>query len=204
LVPFQATYEQRPLDFEINQGQAAEPVEFLAHGPGYTLFLTGVRAVLSLRSGSDSGSVNSRDGAEVGGDQPRSFSADGARPVLPILSPAATSDVLQVQLVSGAPRATVGEAELPCIVNYLIGDDPARWRAGVPTFGRVRPADVYPGIDLVYDAQGANLDYDFVLAPGTTPGRSCCATREQILWSWTQPATDSSVFPGAPCGRSAR
>ena len=37
-----------PLSFEVNRGQADAQVKFLAHGPGYTLFLTPDEAVLSL------------------------------------------------------------------------------------------------------------------------------------------------------------
>src|SRR5690348_4966086 len=39
-----------PLRFEANQGQSDGRVRFLAHGPGYTLFLTGDAAVLALNA----------------------------------------------------------------------------------------------------------------------------------------------------------
>jgi len=39
----------------------------------------------------------------------------------------------------------------------------------VPHFGRVRFAEVYPGIDLVYYSTGRNVEYDFVVAPGADP-----------------------------------
>jgi len=42
-------YGKLPLSFEANRGQTARQVKFLARGPGYTLFLTGDAAVLSLR-----------------------------------------------------------------------------------------------------------------------------------------------------------
>ncbi len=35
-------------------------------------------------------------------------------------------------------------------VNYLIGNDPAKWRTGIVTYERVQYESVYPGIDLVY------------------------------------------------------
>jgi hypothetical protein len=44
------TYGKLPLSFEINQGQTDSQVKFLSRGPGYTLFLTGSEAVLSLES----------------------------------------------------------------------------------------------------------------------------------------------------------
>src|SRR6185295_15868014 len=46
---------------------------------------------------------------------------------------------------------------------------PSRWRSGVPAHARVRAADVYPGIDLVYYGVGRRLEYDFVVAPGADP-----------------------------------
>ena len=41
--------ERIPLAFEPNQGQTDERVKFLSRGKGYTLFLTGDEAVLSLK-----------------------------------------------------------------------------------------------------------------------------------------------------------
>src|SRR5688572_30521958 len=43
-------FGQTPLTFEPNVGQTDESVEFLAHGNGYSLFLTSTEAVLSLQS----------------------------------------------------------------------------------------------------------------------------------------------------------
>jgi uncharacterized protein (TIGR03437 family) len=43
------TFGRLPLQFESNQGQVAEPVKFLARGPGYNLFLTDSEAILALR-----------------------------------------------------------------------------------------------------------------------------------------------------------
>ena len=42
------TYSKLPLAFEANQGQADSSVGFLAHGSGYTLFLTATGSVLSF------------------------------------------------------------------------------------------------------------------------------------------------------------
>jgi hypothetical protein len=46
-----ADHGSLPVSFEPNRGQSAAPVRFLASGPGYGLFLTDRRAVLSLDSG---------------------------------------------------------------------------------------------------------------------------------------------------------
>ena len=62
-----------------------------------------------------------------------------------------------------------GDLELPGKINYLMGNDPAAWRTGVPTFARVRVEELYPGIDLVYYGNQRQLEYDFTLAPGADP-----------------------------------
>ncbi|MCI0422629.1 MAG: hypothetical protein L0312_25990, partial [Acidobacteria bacterium] len=43
-------YGRLPLRFEANSGQTDARVKFLSRGRGYTMFLTGDEAVLSLRS----------------------------------------------------------------------------------------------------------------------------------------------------------
>ena len=51
---------------------------------------------------------------------------------------------------------------------YFLGNDPAAWVGGAPTYGRVRFDDVYAGVDLVYYSRGGELEYDFVLRPGAS------------------------------------
>jgi hypothetical protein len=78
------------------------------------------------------------------------------------------NQMVRLRLVGANPKAeVVGADELPGKVNYFTGNDPARWRANVPTFAQVRYQSVYPGIDLVYYGnQAGQLEYDFVVAPG--------------------------------------
>lgn len=77
---------------------------------------------------------------------------------------------LRLTLVGANVQANAaGQDKLPGTVNYFLGNDPARWRTGVPTFARVRFESVYPGIDLVYHSSGRQLEYDFLIAPGANP-----------------------------------
>jgi hypothetical protein len=69
----------------------------------------------------------------------------------------------------GAEARITGENVLPGRVNYLIGNNPARWHTEVPTYRRVRLANVYPGVDLLYYGNQGRLEYDFVIAPGADP-----------------------------------
>jgi uncharacterized repeat protein (TIGR01451 family) len=80
------------------------------------------------------------------------------------------SAVLRMKLVNAnpAPRV-VGLDELPGKANYFIGNDPTRWRTNVPTYAKVKYPNVYPGVDLIYYGNQQQLEYDFVVAPGTDP-----------------------------------
>jgi hypothetical protein len=82
----------------------------------------------------------------------------------------ARARTVRMQLVgaSGTPSLQA-EDRRAGVVNHFSGHDPGRWRTRVPTFGKVRYAAVYPGIDLVYYGQKRALEYDFVVAPGADP-----------------------------------
>jgi hypothetical protein len=72
--------------------------------------------------------------------------------------------------LEGAHRARpLAEEPLPGRSNYLIGNDPAQWKTGIPSYARVRYPEVYPGVDLLYYGSQSELEYDFVVAPGANP-----------------------------------
>ena len=136
-----ATYGKVPLQFEENRAQPDKAVRFLAHGPGYNLYLTSKDAVLVLAKPS-----------EKANDEPTEAVA------------------LRMSVVGARSTAAVaGVDELPGKANYFIGNDHSQWRTNVPTYAKVRYSGVYPGIDLVYYGQQRQLEYDFVVAPGADP-----------------------------------
>jgi uncharacterized repeat protein (TIGR01451 family) len=141
--------------FEPNQGQAnldpADPrARFIARGAGYNLFLGREGAILSLRSQSSS----PRNSPRAKGD-------------------ATALEFLQMKLVGANPAANLAGADpLPGKSNYLLGNDPAKWRQGIPQFARVRYGQVYPGIDLVFYGNQGHLEYDFRVAPGSNPAQA--------------------------------
>ena len=61
------------------------------------------------------------------------------------------------------------ENELPGHVNYYAGADPTGWYPSIRTFQRVRYRSVYPGIDLVFYGRNRAIEYDFAVAPGSSP-----------------------------------
>jgi hypothetical protein len=148
-----AAYGTLPLHFEANRGQTDLQVKFLSRGPDHTLFLTRTEAVLVLTR------AQSRDKS---GQQSLTGKAEEHGTV--------TRSVLRTSFVGANHDPKVsGQDELPGKANYLIGNDPAKWRTGMPTYARVRYQALYPGIDLVYYGNQRQLEYDFVVAPGAHP-----------------------------------
>ena len=181
-LPAQASRMQFPISFEANHGQTAAEVDFLARGPGYTVFLTPTGAVLSLKASGPRPATGERQGQtpEATGSLTQVFSvnpkgeggrSDEQSPVHgESRSPAAA---LRMEIVEANPQSRpMGRSRLPGLANYFIGRDPEGWRTNVPTFGKVRYEEVYDGIDLVYyGTDQRKLEYDFIVAPGADPGQ---------------------------------
>jgi uncharacterized repeat protein (TIGR01451 family) len=146
-----STFRGLPLIFEANQGQSDPRVQFLAHGSGYGLFLAGDEAVLTLSAPSG---------------------ADRQHSAVTTQHAARRISVVRMKLADGNPNPSItGDQVLPGKSNYLIGNDAAKWHRNIPQFARVRYAQVYPGIDLVYYGQQGQLEYDFEVAPNADPRR---------------------------------
>jgi hypothetical protein len=145
-----ANYGKIPLSFEPNKGQTDPRVQFLSRGSGYSLFLTRDEVVLNLE----------RQSA-------RASSAPTAQKFGPALV-----DMLRMKLVGASQNSAISGLEpQPAVVNYLIGNEPEKWHSGIPTFGKVNFAQVYPGVDLVFYGNQRQLEYDFVVGPGADPSR---------------------------------
>ena len=90
-----------------------------------------------------------------------------------------------MQLLGASTTApATGLDPQPGVTNYFLGNDPQKWHTGIPTYGKVNYAGIYPGIDLVFYGNQRQLEYDFVLSPGSDPAR--------IAWSFrgTRPRLD--------------
>lgn len=68
---------------------------------------------------------------------------------------------------SGSGIDVVGEEPLETRVNYFVGSDEGMWKRNVPTYGKVRYRNVYPGVDVVfYMTQEGRVEYDIIARPG--------------------------------------
>src|SRR5437763_9830524 len=129
------SYGKVPLSFEANRGQTDPRVKFLSRGSGYTLFLTGDEAVLSLKSqkaGARSQESEARSQKHEGRPwslvpshlQKTRDSAQGTKD-----KGRGTNDVLRMKVVSANRDAQVKALdELPGKSNYIIGNDTKNWR----------------------------------------------------------------------------
>jgi hypothetical protein len=149
-------YDALPMRFEPNVGQTDDRVRFVARGQGYAVFLTDEAATLSLTVARPRRRYQpGPDGDDAGRDRTRParealrLSLDGVRP----------------------GTRVVGERPLAGRSNYLVGHDPAKWRAGVETFAAVRYEGVYEGVDAVFYGIQKRLEYDFEVAPGADPSQ---------------------------------
>src|SRR5215203_4827623 len=76
---------------------------------------------------------------------------------------------LALDFLGANPDATLTAQErLSGEVNYLIGDDPAKWEHGLPTHGELLYGGLWPGIDMAVRGEGGKLKYEFHLKAGSS------------------------------------
>jgi hypothetical protein len=80
------------------------------------------------------------------------------------------STALRMRLLQANNNPIIsGLDPLSLVSNYYLGNDPSQYRENVPHFAKVKYAQVYPGIDVVYYGNQNELEYDFIIAPGADP-----------------------------------
>ncbi|MGA3095035.1 MAG: SBBP repeat-containing protein [Bryobacteraceae bacterium] len=137
------------MSFEPNQGQADSTVQFLSHGAGYALLLAPGQVIVNLERQQPAPAAPARQTPE-----------------------AQSVETLRMSLIGANAKANaVGMAPQPGVVSYFIGNDPKNWRSGIPTYGKVDYAQIYPGVDLVFYGNQRQLEYDFVVSPGADASR---------------------------------
>ncbi len=149
-----------PLHFEAGNGKGLSGVEgvapdFVTRGAGYAVAISATESVVVVPPAPRKMMTGVRGG-----------SRNRSAPPLPTDSPS----VVHMRLLGANQSAPGTKLEpLPGRVNYYHGNDPAKWRTDVRTYGRIRYEEVYPGIDLVYYGNQQQLEHDFIVAPGADP-----------------------------------
>ncbi len=136
-----AEYCRLPLTFEANRGQSSNEVRYLSHAAGQLLLLETDGAVLRIAA------------AQRG-------SAGAKETVF-------RHDDLGIHFVNANPNAEIVPLdEQQGKSNYLLGNDPAKWRTNLENYSRVRYSSLYPGVDLIFYGNASRLEHDFIVAPG--------------------------------------
>jgi hypothetical protein len=149
-----AAYGRLPLAFEANRGQASAGVRYLAHGPGYGVFITANRMTLALAPRSAAGA-----GGHTQAGHTRTARGIGT--------------AISFRAVGGRTNPVIaGGDRLAGRVNYLRGRDRTDWRTNVPTYQQVTAQRVYPGVDLRWHGTQRGLEYDVIVAPHADPGKA--------------------------------
>ena len=141
-----------PLFFEPGPASpASAPTNFLARGPNYQLFVAATEVDFVLRR-PEPVSLTSRREESLG------------------IHSAPPRYVRMSFLSANSLARLSGAGEMEGKVNYLLGEDPARWRSQVSIFARVKVESLYPGVDVVYYGSHQQLEYDFTIAPRADAG----------------------------------
>ncbi|MFO0853128.1 MAG: SBBP repeat-containing protein [Planctomycetia bacterium] len=88
-----------------------------------------------------------------------------------------TYDTARPQLITLVPLGAkknpeiVAEGQQECKVNYLIGNDPAKWKTSIPTYQSVVYRELYKGIDMKFYGNNRQMEYDIIVKPGASPSR---------------------------------
>lgn len=141
--------QRLPLHFEPHSEKGGSDAAFVARGSGFSMMLEAERATFAWVPASK---------------RPPLRKSTLAPP------PTLETEVIAMRLEEtrkGVPGE--GEQLQSGYSSYFLGNDPSRWRTGVPHFARVRFAEVYAGIDVVYYGNQRKLEYDFVVKPGGRP-----------------------------------
>ncbi|MEK7407516.1 MAG: hypothetical protein AAB225_20755 [Acidobacteriota bacterium] len=69
------------------------------------------------------------------------------------------------------PVVVEGRSPQPGAYNFLIGNDPRKWRTGVRGYSELIYRGVWPGIDLRLLIKRSALKQEFIIAPGANPSQ---------------------------------
>ena len=83
----------------------------------------------------------------------------------------AAGAAIRLEFPGSSPAVRLeGARPLAAHANFLTGAE-EDWRRNVPLFGTLVYRGLYPGIDMIYGANGRRLKSEFVVAPGADPAR---------------------------------
>ena len=76
---------------------------------------------------------------------------------------------LKEVIVGGSVGSVTGGEKAVSPASYFRGNDHDKWKKNLSTFGHVSLGEVYPGIDVKFQAHGNNVEKLFLISPGASP-----------------------------------
>jgi hypothetical protein len=132
-----------PVAFELNRGQVQPGIDAVARADAYTVYIRAGQATLHLNR-------SNRSNAALGSDR-------GNRDA-------------GIRLLGANKQPECRpEEKLPGYSNFLFGRDQKKWITDVTHYAKIRYANVYPGVDVIYHGNQDGLENDFVVLPGADP-----------------------------------
>ncbi|MCC5465376.1 SBBP repeat-containing protein, partial [Pelosinus baikalensis] len=77
---------------------------------------------------------------------------------------------LSLRFIESNPSANIkARKEQPGIINFFIGNDPAKWQTNLHSYAEIVYSELWPGIDMVFRNTGGVLKYEVIIQPGANP-----------------------------------
>jgi hypothetical protein len=145
-----------PLTFEQNRGQAPGEVKWLGRSSNYRVLVENDGLTLLLPDREN--------------DKENMRALAGRRPIPIDRSFHKKYNLMRMKLAGGRPWKDISGIEPSgSVSNYENSADSKSWILNVQQYDRVKIANVYDGIDLIFYTNGDDLEYDFVVGPGADP-----------------------------------
>jgi len=81
------------------------------------------------------------------------------------------SHAYDVQFLNAQTPVIVADKPLSTYNNYIIGNDPSKWKGNCRIYQAVTYQNIYPGIDVRYYTNEGKLKYDIIVHPGADLSR---------------------------------
>lgn len=88
------------------------------------------------------------------------------------LLPAESDSVefVSMECIAARPSAEpIGEKTLSSLTRFYLDARPEAWHPAIPHYRRVRFPEIYPGIDLIFRGEHAQIEYAFRVRSGASP-----------------------------------
>ena len=140
-----ASYGKLPLSFIENKGQVNKTVSYYLKGRQGTIYFTQEGMVYDLVS--------------AGPSHPKKTLPTERKRLSFTLKP----------IGANKDRSLIATDKLPGTIHYLIGNDPTKWKTQIPIYKEIVYNNLYTGIDLKIYGTNNQMEYDFIVSPGSEP-----------------------------------